>query len=692
MALGEQSSEKKFQDIKYDFFKAYKENIGLGKYHKLDLERLRKNNDWLKAFYKYAQENHERTVNMLDEVLIWRNEFGCNDLLVGDDFPVPEEMFKRGGMFVRNEDINCITMLHFLAKLHKKDMFPQANLFKFISYYFEKMYRFNLDDPVVLVFDMSDAGYSNLDMDMIKFVVTCLKTYYPGLIDYMIVYQMPFIFNAAWKIIKNWLPPNAVNLIKFCDKKSIKEYIQESQLFTHMGGTDNYKYVYDKKAIKAIKSQALVASEILQSKTKPAAEPLLRVVQSNTELKLTADTSIENNINSLSSSKSNQELGEMNNIPVSNDQEEQNPQQNTLQTSPSKSKISNEMSNIVINKIFDATYSNETSLENILNTPLLSINPGEELIFNVTDARQDITQFIKLTNTSKSCLAYKIKITSPDKFRVKPGTGIIPTSSNAQIMINFLKEFQNSVTNHRDKFLILWTVIDESLQTSDLNDFWKQASLKKQNINEHKVKCLIKRNNNKDDQKNLKINKSPSSNDTKNVVVQSLPVSPSNLSVNTYFSPKENSKNNISDESKNTNTKKKATSSVKQTPKTTTTVSPSVSPVPIIAPVEHKKISKIDKLEIKNLVETKDQTVLAQKQNYVQQNSSINDSRHRFDRLERDMDSLIDNQQKLNTKYSQIIYLVYFLVMLNVLQLLFQSNLFTKVIEPYIDSLLFDSN
>ena len=53
----------------------------------------------------------------------------------------------------------------------------------------------------------------------------------------MIIFQMQFIFNAAWKIIKNWLPPESVKLIKFVDKKSIREYVQESQLFVHMGGT-----------------------------------------------------------------------------------------------------------------------------------------------------------------------------------------------------------------------------------------------------------------------------------------------------------------------------------------------------------------------------------------------------------------------------------------------------------------------
>ena len=66
-------------------------------------------------------------------------------------------------------------------------------------------------------------------------------------------------------------------------------------------------------------------------------------------------------------------------------------------------------------------------------------SPGDELVFQVGDGKSDITQHIKLTNTSGVLLAYKIKITSPDKFRVKPGTGIIETSSCAQIMINYLK-------------------------------------------------------------------------------------------------------------------------------------------------------------------------------------------------------------------------------------------------------------
>ena len=69
-----------------------------------------------------------------------------------------------------------------MVKTHKKDQYSHAHVCKFIAFFFERVYKFNIDDPIVLLFDMSDAGYSNLDMDMIRFVVNCLKTYYPGLI------------------------------------------------------------------------------------------------------------------------------------------------------------------------------------------------------------------------------------------------------------------------------------------------------------------------------------------------------------------------------------------------------------------------------------------------------------------------------------------------------------------------------
>ncbi|RNA36025.1 Motile sperm domain-containing 2, partial [Brachionus plicatilis] len=187
--------------------------------------------------------------------------------------------------------------------------------------------------------------------------------------------------------------------------------------------------------------------------------------------------------------------------PVMHDRiEEENIEVNTIkivpskkdvtETSSTKSKRSSKASLLAPKNSFRHDESNSS---NFFNNSLISISPGEEIEFNECDGKNDIIQHIQLKNNSKSSLAYKIKITSPDKFRVKPGTGIIPNSGSVQVMVNFLKDYHLSSNSHKDKFLILWTEVGEKVQTSELNDFWKQASLKKENIQDHKMKCVVKR-------------------------------------------------------------------------------------------------------------------------------------------------------------------------------------------------------
>lgn len=43
--------------------------------------------------------------------------------------------------------------------------------------------------------------------------------------------------SAAFKIVKSWLGPEAVSLLKFTSKNEIQEYVSVEYLPPHMGGT-----------------------------------------------------------------------------------------------------------------------------------------------------------------------------------------------------------------------------------------------------------------------------------------------------------------------------------------------------------------------------------------------------------------------------------------------------------------------
>ncbi|EPY87952.1 hypothetical protein CB1_000205002 [Camelus ferus] len=49
---------------------------------------------------------------------------------------------------------------------------------------------------------------------------------------------------SAFKIVKSWLGPEAVSLLKFTSKSDIQDYVSVEYLPPHMGGTDPFKYSY----------------------------------------------------------------------------------------------------------------------------------------------------------------------------------------------------------------------------------------------------------------------------------------------------------------------------------------------------------------------------------------------------------------------------------------------------------------
>jgi hypothetical protein len=75
------------------------------------------------------------------------------------------------------------------------------------------------------------------DMEVMKFMVNCLKTYYPLLTAYVVVYDAPFVFQAFWRILKLLLNKEIAEKVKFVDKRSIREFFAEDMIPIHMGGT-----------------------------------------------------------------------------------------------------------------------------------------------------------------------------------------------------------------------------------------------------------------------------------------------------------------------------------------------------------------------------------------------------------------------------------------------------------------------
>merc|ERR1719474_2236184 len=89
---------------------------------------------------------------------------------------------------------------------------------------------------------------------------------------------------------------------------------------------------------------------------------------------------------------------------------------------------------------------------------LLHLSPAQEVIFS-TSSLGDLTGKVVLTNTSGKPLGYKIKTTSPEKYRVRPSTGSISPGQAVTVEIHVSGQKEVASLN-RDKFLVTAVLLD----------------------------------------------------------------------------------------------------------------------------------------------------------------------------------------------------------------------------------------
>ena len=49
---------------------------------------------------------------------------------------------------------------------------------------------------ITVYFDMTNTGMKNMDMDLIQYMIHLFKSYYPWFLNYIIVFEMPWLLSG----------------------------------------------------------------------------------------------------------------------------------------------------------------------------------------------------------------------------------------------------------------------------------------------------------------------------------------------------------------------------------------------------------------------------------------------------------------------------------------------------------------
>ncbi|KAM9181451.1 motile sperm domain-containing protein 2 [Dugong dugon] len=414
------------------------------KYDPRDVERLQQDDNWVESYLSWRRDVVDETLKMLDESFQWRKEFAVNDL---SESSIPRRLLEIGGIYLHGYDKEGNKLFWIRVKYHIKDSKTALDKKKLIAFWLERYAKRENGKPITVMFDLSETGINNIDMDFVRFIINCFKVYYPKYLSKLVIFDMPWIMNAAFKLVKTWLGPEAMSLLKFTSKNEIQEYVSVEYLPPHMGGTDPFKYSYPP-----------LVDDDFQT---PLCENGPITSEDETSSKEDIESDGKETLETISNEEQTAPVKKINPAEPNSKAEE-------------NEKVDSKM------KAFKKPLS-------VFKGPLLHISPAEELYFGTAESGEKKT-LIVLTNVTKNIVAFKVRTTAPEKYRVKPSNSSCEPGASVDIVVS---PHGGLTVSAQDRFLIMAAEMEQSSGTgpAELTQFWKEVP--KNKVMEHRLRCHI---------------------------------------------------------------------------------------------------------------------------------------------------------------------------------------------------------
>lgn len=119
---------------------------------------------------------------------------------------------------------------------------------------------------------------------------------------------------------------------------------------------------------------------------------------------------------------------------------------------------------------------------------ILTLEPAEELVFEGPFDRV-VTSYLELKNPSEHRVCFKVKTTAPNRYGVRPNSGVIQPSGKIRIAIMFHpteKDTQSERARH--KFMVQSIILRS--ETTPTDQIWKEA--KPEEVMDSKLRCIFR--------------------------------------------------------------------------------------------------------------------------------------------------------------------------------------------------------
>lgn len=191
--------------------------------------------EFLERFLR-ARKDVDKAFEMLVNFLNFRITVNVVKIIQFGDSVFPDAQLN--GKFVFKKDKLGHPCCYNLVRTHFKESNTDQGHKDHLIWFLETI-RLFLEPPITratIVFDLNNAGYKNVDMNLTKYVVRVLQDYYPESLAACYVVNANFVISSLWKVIKPWLDKEVALKIKFINQNELPLYIDLENIPEMLGG------------------------------------------------------------------------------------------------------------------------------------------------------------------------------------------------------------------------------------------------------------------------------------------------------------------------------------------------------------------------------------------------------------------------------------------------------------------------
>ncbi|KAJ2550322.1 phosphatidylinositol transfer protein csr1 [Coemansia sp. RSA 1933] len=201
---------------------------------------------WVLRFLRARSWDVDEALQMISRTLVWRTGQAIDEVAYYGESVLHHHTMESGLAFACTRDNldNPVYVVRVRVNFAQKRNIVAIK--RFLCWQIETSQLLGgADGRVTILFDLSGFSRENIDLALVRTLITLLTNYYPETLGILILHVNSWVFSGIWSLISPFIDPAVkAKIVMARSAKDIAPFIDPSRLIAEVGGAKPFSYAY----------------------------------------------------------------------------------------------------------------------------------------------------------------------------------------------------------------------------------------------------------------------------------------------------------------------------------------------------------------------------------------------------------------------------------------------------------------